>query len=108
MLSQSLLFVGIRGRVVALDRETGDEMWRVQFGSDYLTVFWDGDALFAATAGEIWRLDPETGGLVWHNKMRGLGQGLVSLATTHGAGSNDAAIEYHRRAAAAAAAAGAG
>jgi outer membrane protein assembly factor BamB len=108
MLSQSLVFVGIRGRVVALDRETGDEVWRVQFGSDYLTVFWDGDALFAATAGEIWRLDPETGGLQWHNKMRGLGQGLVSLASTQVAGSSDSSIEYHRRAAAAAAAAATG
>ena len=61
-----------------------------------------------ATAGEIWRLDPETGGLQWHNKMRGLGQGLVSLASTQVAGSSDSSIEYHRRAAAAAAAAATG
>ena len=103
-----MLFVGIRGRVVALDRDTGDEMWRVQCGSDYLTVLWDGDALFAATSGEIWRLDPETGDLLWHNKMRGLGQGLVSLASTQMVGVSDSAVEYHRRAVAAASAAAMG
>jgi outer membrane protein assembly factor BamB len=108
MLIQPLLFVGIRGRVVALNRETGDEVWRVQAGSDYMTVFWDGEALFAATSGEVWRLDPETGGQLWHNKMKGLGQGLVSLASTQTAGGSDPSPEYRRRAAAAAASAAAG
>jgi outer membrane protein assembly factor BamB len=108
MPRQPLLFVGIRGRVVALDRYTGDEVWRVQFGSDYLTVFWDGEALFAATAGEIWRMDPDTGELLWHNKMRGLGQGLVSIASTQAPGGNDSSVEHYRRLAQAAAASAAG
>jgi outer membrane protein assembly factor BamB len=108
MPRQPLLFVGIRGRVVALDRYTGDEVWRVQFGSDYLTVFWDGEALFAATAGEIWRMEPDTGDLLWHNKMRGLGQGLVSLASTHAPGGSDPSVEHYRRLTQAAAASAAG
>jgi outer membrane protein assembly factor BamB len=108
MIGRSLLFVGIRGRVVALDRDTGDEVWRVQLGSDYLSVFWDGDGLFAATSGEIWRVDPETGDPLWHNKLKGLGQGLVSLGSTRIAGGSDpSAAESLRRAAAAAAAAAA-
>jgi len=31
----------------------------------------------------VFRLDPATGELVWHNKMKGLGLGVVSLASTH-------------------------
>ena len=47
-----------------------------------MTVLWDGEALLAANSGEVWRLDPETGDEIWHNRLQGLGRGLVSLAST--------------------------
>lgn len=105
---QALIFVGIRGCVVALDRESGDEVWRAELGSDYVTVLWDGESLFAATSGEVTRLDPSNGGVYWHNPLKGLGRGLVTLASTNATppqSGTDAASEFRRRQAAQAAAA---
>jgi outer membrane protein assembly factor BamB len=80
---RSFVYVGIKSCVVALDRDRGDELWRVDLRSaDYVTVLWDGTGLFAANSGEVWRLDPATGATIWHNQMKGLGRGLVSLASS--------------------------
>jgi glucose dehydrogenase len=78
-----LLFVGIKNAVVALDEKTGYE---------------------------VWRLDPETGAFIWHNELKGLGRGLLSLASTRAPGpqSNLQAIAAVQAAEAAAAAAAAG
>jgi PQQ-like domain len=103
----ALVFVGIKGRVVALNRDSGSEVWRTQVGTDYVSVMWDGNALFAVTSGEIWRLDPGSGNQIWHNPLKGLGRGLVSLASTQIAGAVDATAAYQYAAAAAADAAGA-
>jgi outer membrane protein assembly factor BamB len=107
---RSFAYVGIKHCVVALDRETGNEMWRTDLhSSDYVTVFWDGTGLFAANSGEVWRLDPQTGATIWHNQMKGLGRGLVSLASssaTSTVGNTEMAESKRRRDAAAAASAG--
>jgi outer membrane protein assembly factor BamB len=101
-----LLFIGIKGRVLALDHDTGSEVWRTQIGSDYVSVTWDGQALFATTSGEIWRLNPRDGSQIWHNALKGLGLGLVSLAstTTPSASPGTDVAETYRRAAEAGAA----
>jgi outer membrane protein assembly factor BamB len=106
-----LLYVGIKNRVVALDASSGAEVWRAELrSSDYVNVLWDGTALFAANSGEVWRLDPQTGAALWRNEMKGLGRGLVSLASSqYGTGSSDsktAADKRRRDAATAAATAG--
>ena len=107
-----LLYIGIKGRVVALDRISGDEVWRTELrSSEFVTTLWDGDALFAATSGEAWRLNPKNGEVLWHNSMKGLGRGVVSLASSAAVGSSgtEPGEEKRRRdaqAAAAAAAAG--
>ena len=78
-----MIFVGIKNVVVALDERNGDEIWRATLrGSDFVTVLWDGEALLAANSGEVWRLDPESGEEIWHNRLTGLGRGVVSLAST--------------------------
>jgi outer membrane protein assembly factor BamB len=78
-----IVYVGIKNSVVALDEKTGAEMWRARLhGSDYVTVLWDGEALFASNGGEVWRLDPVTGAVMWHNALKGLGRGVVSLASS--------------------------
>jgi len=80
---QVLIYVGIKSSVVALENKTGAEVWRTQLrGSDYVTVLWDGEALIAANSGEIWRLDPQSGAVIWRNEFKGLGRGLVSLASS--------------------------
>ena len=79
---QVLVLVGIKNTVVARDDRSGAEVWRAQLhSSDHVTVLWDGEALLAANAGEVWRLDPARGEVIWHNELEGLGRGLVSLAS---------------------------
>ena len=106
-----LIFTGIKNNVVALDDRTGAEVWRTALrSSDYVTVLWDGEALFAANGGEVWRLEPEHGQVIWHNELKGMGRGLVSLASsrrpTTTAETGLAAEKQRREAAAAAASAG--
>ena len=80
---QVLIFVGIKDAVVALDDRTGAEVWRAKLhSSDYVTVLWDGEALLAANGGEVWRLAPTSGEVLWHNELKGMGRGLVSLASS--------------------------
>jgi outer membrane protein assembly factor BamB len=80
---QALLFVGIKNAVLALDAKTGVIMWTAELKtSDYVNVLWDGEALFASNKGEVWRLDPASGAEIWRNQLKGMGRGLVSLASS--------------------------
>lgn len=107
-----LLYVGIKDCVVALDRRDGSEVWRTKLkNAGFVSVLWDGDALFAASRGEVYCLDPAGGAVVWQNPMKGLGLGLVGMASTWQAESStryETIAEQKRRQAAAAAAGGAG
>lgn len=88
MLS-GLVYIGIKTSVLALDRKTGEVRWTVKLPvkfaggsvSGLANVYCDGDALFASTAGEIFCLDPRTGAIVWHNPLKKMGTGFVSIAT---------------------------
>ncbi len=80
---RSLIFVGIKNTVIALDLKSGEEVWRAKLkGSDFVTVLFDGESLVAANAGEVFALDPRSGEILWHNVLKGLGLGLVSLASS--------------------------
>jgi outer membrane protein assembly factor BamB len=107
MKTSDLVFVGIKGSVIALDRATGERVWTTHLkGSDFVNVVLHGDALFAACNGEIFCLEPKTGGPVWHNPLKGFGLGLATLAldSTGGDGMPPVMAEQLRRDAAAAAA----
>ena len=108
---QTLIFVGIKKSVVALDERTGVEVWRADLsGSDFVTVHWDGVTLVAANNGEVFRLDPLSGTPIWHNKLKGLGRGPVTLASSRApspAADGGVAVEKKRRDQRAAAAAAA-
>src|SRR5258708_7253338 len=81
-----LVFVGLNGYAVALDREAGDIVWsndRMRRG--YVTMLLDGDRLIVSTNGHIYCLDPLTGQILWHNPMRGYGRGTpTSLISVRG------------------------
>jgi outer membrane protein assembly factor BamB len=81
MAIRGLLFVGLRGTVVAVDRSTGATVWSTTLkGSDFVNVtVQDGD-LFAACRGRLYRLDPSTGDVHWSNELPGLGLGIVTIA----------------------------
>ncbi len=106
--SSSLVYLGIRGHVIALSRMTGDEMWRTELkGSTFVQVFRDQEYLYAAARGEVFCLSPETGEVLWHNPLKGLGWDLASIATDAPLGTSSdiglsaASITRQRQAAAA-------
>jgi outer membrane protein assembly factor BamB len=81
-MTSSAIFIGIRGGVTALDRETGRQLWAARLkGSDFVNVILDNDRVIAATKGEVFCLDAATGHVLWHNELPGEGWGLVTIAT---------------------------
>jgi outer membrane protein assembly factor BamB len=109
MTIEQLVFVGLNGYVVALDRDTGGEVWsNNQLHRGYVTLLLDHDRLIVSTNGYIYCLHPLTGEIVWHNPMRGYGLGAPTSLTSV-RGSTDATfIEQVHAAQAAAAGAAAG
>jgi outer membrane protein assembly factor BamB len=81
----SSVFLGVHGEVVALDRSTGQELWRTKLaGGDFVNLLLDQDRIIATTNGKAFCLDAATGQLLWRNDLPGLGFGLVSIATASG------------------------
>jgi outer membrane protein assembly factor BamB len=87
-----LVFVGLNGWAVALDRDTGEIVWsNDQMRSGYVTLLLDGDRLIVSTNGYIYALDPLTGEILWHNPMKGYGSGApTSLISVRGQSSQAA------------------
>jgi outer membrane protein assembly factor BamB len=82
---RNVVFIGIAGSVLALDRATGEEVWRTSLkGSDFVNVVLEAGDLYATTKGEIFCLDAATGAIRWRNALKGLGLGLVTIATPAG------------------------
>src|SRR5687767_14372364 len=81
-----LIFVGLNGYAVALDRDTGEIVWsNNKMHSGYVTLLLDGDRLIVSTNGYIYALDPATGEILWHNPMSGYGAGApTSLLSVRG------------------------
>src|SRR5262249_11493644 len=76
------LYVGIKGRVLALDRGSGEILWESSLtGGQMVTMLIEQKRIFASTKGEVFCLDRATGALLWRNKLPGLGLDLVCLAT---------------------------
>jgi outer membrane protein assembly factor BamB len=81
MSRSKIIYLGIKGSVIAMDSATGQPIWTVHLkGSDFVNLVLDGNNLYATTQGEIFCLDPLTGDGRWHNKLVGFGCGLVSIA----------------------------
>ncbi len=103
-----LIYIGIKGAVLALDRATGQTVWQSNLvGGDFVNVVLDNGELYAATKGEVFRLDPRSGDVHWQNKLPGMGRGLVTFASATGQQAIPIREKQQRDEAAAAAAAGA-
>jgi|CXWL01.1.fsa_nt_gi outer membrane protein assembly factor BamB len=77
----NVIYIGIQGSVLALAVEDGREIWRTRLKSaNFVSVTQLAGRLFASVAGELYCLDPATGTVLWHNKLKGLGQGFVTIA----------------------------
>ena len=108
MKTSDLLFIGIKGSVLALDRATGQQVWATHLkGSDFVNVVVQDGTVLASCYGEIFCLDPFTGNARWHNPLKGFGLGLATIATEYDKGTGNASVlaEKHRRDEAASAAA---
>jgi outer membrane protein assembly factor BamB len=82
---EQLIFIGLNGYAVALDRNTGEIVWyNDQMRSGYVTLLLDGDRLIASTNGYIYCLDPRNGRILWHNPMTGYGTAPTSLISVRG------------------------
>jgi outer membrane protein assembly factor BamB len=109
MSGTDLIFLGVKGSVVALDRATGTEVWRTKLkGDDFVNVVLLDAELYATARGEIFSIDQSTGQIRWSNPLKGLGWGMVTVAVpgnTAGQAPSIAAKRRREQAAAAAAAA---
>ena len=85
MRIDDLVFVGLRGYVLALHRDTGEIVWdNSQLKSGYTTLLLDGDRLIVSTNGYLYCLDPMSGQILWSNPLRGYGVGIAHLASVRG------------------------
>ncbi len=110
MKISDLVYIGIKGSVVALNRTTGEQVWATHLkGSDFVNVVVESGQVFATCYGEVFCLDPLSGAGLWHNRLKGLGTGLATIATEDSVRTTLATVlaEKQRREQQAAAAAGA-
>ena len=86
MTVDQLIFVGLNGYALALDRDTGEIVWsNNEMKSGYVSLLLDGERLIASTNGYMYCLDPLTGTILWHNPLKGYGMGApTSLVSVRG------------------------
>jgi len=108
MTIDRLIFVGLNGYALALDRETGDIVWsNDRMKSGYVSLLLDGDRLIVSTNGYIYCLDPLTGQVLWDNPLRGYGVGApTALVSVRGQSSQTLTAQAADATASAAAATG--
>ena len=81
MKTAQLIYIGIKGSLIALNRATGRQVWATHLkGSDFVNVVLQDGALLATCEGEVFCLDPLTGAGLWHNPLKGFGTGLATIA----------------------------
>lgn len=83
MKATDLIYIGIKGSVIALHRATGQQAWNTHLkGSSFVNVVAHEGKIYATTYGEVFCLDPLTGSGLWHNELSGYGWGLSTIAMT--------------------------
>jgi outer membrane protein assembly factor BamB len=98
MKTSDLVFIGIKGTVIALNRATGEQVWATHLkGSDFVNVLLEPGAVLALCCGEIFCLDPFTGNALWHNPLKGFGRGLATIATEPNPGTGNAPVLAEKR-----------
>lgn len=107
MSIDQLIFVGFNGYALALNRVSGEVVWRnSQLKSGYVSLLLDGDRLIVSTNGYMYCLDPLTGRILWHNPLTGYGTGPASLTSVRGQSSHSSIQQAAAQNAAQTAAAG--
>jgi len=98
MKTSDLIFIGIKGTVVALYRTTGQQAWSNRLkGMDFVNVVLENGKVLATCSGEIFCLDALDGRVLWHNPLKGLGRGLVTIATENNPGATNGPVLAEKR-----------
>lgn len=75
------LYIGIKGVIVCLNKNDGQEIWRTKLRTAELTnVYSDGEYLFAYANGHLFCLASSNGEVLWENTLKGLGYGACIIA----------------------------
>jgi outer membrane protein assembly factor BamB len=102
MTVDQLIFVGLNGYALALDRDSGEIVWsNGEMKSGFVTLLLDGDRLIVSTNGYIYCLDPLTGQISWHNPLKGYGAGAPTALISARGQASQTVIEQAAAAAAA-------
>src|SRR5260370_16331456 len=98
MKVSELVFIGIRGSVIALNRATGEQVWATHLKRyDFVNVMVEDGRILASCSGEVFCLDPLTGNAIWHNPLKGFGTGLATVATEQSPQGNLIALQAEQR-----------
>ena len=109
MNTESLLFLGVKGSVVCIRKLDGAEMWRKHLiGRSTTSVYVDDGYIYAGTRGRLFKLDMNSGEVLWTNKLPKLGYGLCLLGAPNQSAMASIHIAIQQQLAAAAAANAAG
>ena len=97
--ADDLVIVASNCRVVALHKATGAQAWEAllissffKLGETFVTVAFDDSGVFAHTINETFRLDLQTGKIVWQQKVASLGRGVASIALSGSSGKDASAF----------------
>ena len=78
------LFVAVGNSVLRIRKSDGVEIWRTKlqgrFSANLVTLTVEPDGVYASAKGELYRLDPDTGSILWKNELPELGRGPVLIA----------------------------
>jgi outer membrane protein assembly factor BamB len=99
--TQELVFVGIKGSVIALRRDSGETAWSIKLrrGASFVPLVVEGDRVYAISGGEVTCLSASDGKPLWHNEMPGFGRGHAVIAGAPSGGAIAAAVSEQEAAA---------
>lgn len=81
---QNHLYLGIKGHVVCIRKEDGEELWRSHLeGRGFTNVVVEPDGLFAYTRGVLYALDPASGNVRWSNDLPRLGYDVCTIGSAN-------------------------
>ena len=91
----SNLYLGVKGHVVCIEKQTGKELWSTKLkGMTITNVFCDSKNIYAHASGHLFCLDSAFGKIQWENKLSGYGYGACIFATNDMNQQQSAAVSY--------------
>lgn len=77
-----IIYIGMKGSVLAIEKMTGMELWRTHLkSSHFVVVVLDGELIIAHTKGELFGIDARSGKVIWQNSLEGMGYGYATVAS---------------------------